>query len=219
MSATALNYYEILQVKRDVAPEAIKSAFRKLALKWHPDRTAAKAQAEITFPLVCEAYDVLSHPARREIFNQYGESGLKNGIPDGKGGFTGGRYVFATKPEDIYTQFFGTASPFSDLLGPMGGSPPEFYGELTGMTLIKRPIKPEPFVVEMPVSLAEIYTGATKKVTYKRRVLRADGTTEEKMEAIDLKVIPGWVDGTVSTYPAAGDEGVDAETVRKRTNI
>lgn len=218
MPAAALNYYDILEIKRSAPPAGIKQAFRKLALKWHPERSADKVQAEKMFPLVCEAYDVLAHPARREIFDQYGETGLKNGIPDGTGGVTGGRYTFAVKPEDVYSQFFGTASPFTDLLGPMNGSSPEFYGELTGMTMIKQPIKPEPLVIEMSVTFRDIYNGAAKKLTYTRRVLRPDKTTTEKVQAINLIVAPGWVDGTVATYPAAGDEGVDSEPADVQVN-
>jgi curved DNA-binding protein CbpA len=218
MPAAALNYYDILEIKRSVTPAGIKQAFRKLALKWHPERAADKAHAEKMFPLVCEAYDVLAHPARREIFDQYGENGLKSGTPDGAGGVTGGRYTFAVKPEDVYSQFFGTASPFSDLLGPMNGSSPEFYGELTGMTMIKQPVKPEPLVIEMPVTLRDIYNGTAKRLTYTRRALLFDKTTTEKVEAINLLVGPGWEDGTVATYPAAGDEGVDCETADVQVN-
>jgi hypothetical protein len=218
MPAASLNYYDILEVKRGATPAGIKQAFRKLALKWHPERAADKIQAEKMFPLVCEAYDVLVHPARREIFDQYGEAGLKNGIPDGAGGVTGGRYTFARKPEDVYTQFFGTSSPFTDLLGPMNGASPELYGELTGMTMIKQPIKPEPLVIEMPVTLRDIYNGTSKKLTYVRRTLQPDKTTVEKLEAINLLVAPGWEDGTVATYPVAGDEGVDNETADVQVN-
>eukprot|EP00967_Tisochrysis_lutea_P157845 scaffold321312_cov35-Tisochrysis_lutea.AAC.1 len=212
MPAAALNYYEILEIKRSATNDDISNAFRKLALKWHPERTADKPQADKMFPLVCEAYDVLSHPVRREVFDRYGENGLKNGIPDGSGGVTGGKYAFSTKPEDVFSKFFGSASPFTDLLGPIDGVSPEFYGELTGMTLIKRPAKPKPLVVEMPVTLSDIYNGVMKKLTYSRRVLLPDNTTAEKVEAINLRVVPGWEDGTVAVYPSAGDEGVDSET-------
>lgn len=212
MPAASLDYYSLLGIARSVSEDDVKRAFRKLALKWHPDRAADKAEAESMFPLVCEAYDVLSHPARRSIFDQYGEFGLKNGIPDGMGGFSGGRYAFAKKPEDVFTAFFGTASPFADLLGPIGGAAPDFYGELTGMTAFKPPVKGAPLVIQMLVTLGEIYTGATKKLTFTRRVLLKDKTTEEKAETIHLRVAPGWEDGTVATYPAAGDEDVSCET-------
>lgn len=212
MPAAGLDYYQILGAARSARRADIQHAFRKAALKWHPERAADLAEAETRFPQVCEAYDVLSHPARRAIFDEYGETGLKRGIPDGSGGFTGGRYVFSATPDEVFAQFFGTLSPFADLLGPLeGGPPPDLYSELTGMTLIKRATKPPPLVIEVPITLGEIFLGATKKVCFTRRVLRPDRTTEEREEAVSLRVIPGWEDGAVVTYPNAGDESLDAE--------
>jgi len=132
------------------------------------------------------------------------------GVPDGQGGIKGGTYRFASNSADIFTTFFGTSSPFSDLFGTMGEPSPEFYGELTGMTLPKKLAKPAPLQLLLPVTLAELYNGATKKASYTRRVLQEDGTTADKEETLNIRVHPGWADGTVTCFDGAGDEGVDS---------
>lgn len=68
------DYYKILGIVKGAADEDIKKAYRKQALKWHPDKNKA-ANAEEKFKEIAEAYDVLSDPKKREIYDQYGEEG------------------------------------------------------------------------------------------------------------------------------------------------
>ncbi|KAI9268784.1 hypothetical protein BY458DRAFT_511054 [Sporodiniella umbellata] len=87
------NYYSILGVSKDADDDAIKKAYRKLALKWHPDRNKDNAEvANEKFQEIGEAYEVLSDKNKRAIFDQYGEEGLKGGgaPPPGADGATGG---------------------------------------------------------------------------------------------------------------------------------
>merc|ERR1711998_105775 len=117
---SSMMYYDILGVPRTASTEDVKKAYRKLALKWHPNRApGAKSEVMAKFDGIAEAYEVLSNPARRAIFDQYGESGLKDGIPDGHGGIKGGKYRFNSNAIEIFTSFFGTSSPFADILGEM----------------------------------------------------------------------------------------------------
>lgn len=86
-----VDYYKILEVNRDADEEAIKKAYRKLALKWHPDRNHGnKEAAEKQFKAISEAYEVLSDKNKRAIYDQFGEEGLKNGTQQpGAEGFGG----------------------------------------------------------------------------------------------------------------------------------
>ena len=208
----ATSYYEKLSIPRTSSTDEVKKAYRKLSLKWHPERaTGPKGEAAAMFAEIAEAYEVLSHPARRAIYDQYGEQGLKDGIPNGQGGVKGGTYRFAPERAlEIFATFFGTASPFADILGAMGEEPPAFYGDLTGMTLPKKPGKPEAKVVPLVCTLAEIYSGATKKVPFLRKTLEADLTSVDEDKDVVIKVLPGWEAGTVVTFPGQGDEGVDS---------
>ncbi len=82
------DYYRTLGVARNAGPDEIKSAYRKLALKYHPDRNQGNKEAEATFKEINEAYEVLSTPEKRQVYDQYGAEGLKAGA-GGAGGFGG----------------------------------------------------------------------------------------------------------------------------------
>ncbi|KAL0375340.1 UNVERIFIED_CONTAM: DnaJ protein1 [Sesamum radiatum] len=125
-----VDYYKILQVDRSAKDDDLKKAYRKLAMKWHPDKNPNnKKEAEAKFKQISEAYDVLSDPQKRAVYDQYGEEGLKGpGPPPGAGGFPGGMdgggpTSFRFNPrsaDDIFSEFFGFASPFGGM-GDMGG--------------------------------------------------------------------------------------------------
>ena len=205
-------YYTALQLPRNATAEEIKRAYRKLALAAHPERATSTDSADVedNFNLIAEAYDVLSHPARRGIYDQFGEKGLKEGVPDGRGNVNGGRYTFANNAHEIFAAFFGTTSPFADLFS-MGSEPPAFYGELTGMQLPLRRTKPPPVRMELSVTLADLYNGAVKASTYTRRVLGEDGTTTDQLTTQQVKVAAGAANNSVVVFESAADEGVDIE--------
>ena len=119
------DYYKILGLPKSATDDEIKKAYRKLALKYHPDKNKSP-QAEEQFKLVAEAYEVLSDKKKREVYDQYGEEGLKNGgIPGGGSGGGGGpntfHYSFHGDPRATFAQFFGTSDPFASFFN-MGGS-------------------------------------------------------------------------------------------------
>eukprot|EP00204_Picochlorum_oklahomense_P003072 CAMPEP_0118803434 /NCGR_PEP_ID=MMETSP1161-20130426/17151_1 /TAXON_ID=249345 /ORGANISM="Picochlorum oklahomensis, Strain CCMP2329" /LENGTH=104 /DNA_ID=CAMNT_0006731947 /DNA_START=111 /DNA_END=422 /DNA_ORIENTATION=- len=93
------DYYGILGVGKTATDAELKKAYRKLAVKWHPDKNPDnQEEATKKFKEISEAYDVLSDPEKREIYDTYGEEGLKSGVPPGggqngmPGGFAGGSY-------------------------------------------------------------------------------------------------------------------------------
>ncbi|KAI9104942.1 hypothetical protein DFS34DRAFT_221968 [Phlyctochytrium arcticum] len=84
------DYYAILGVKKDADEDALKKAYRKMALKWHPDRNPDnKEAADKKFKEISEAYEVLSDKQKRTIYDQFGEEGLKGGMPAGGAGAGG----------------------------------------------------------------------------------------------------------------------------------
>lgn len=130
------DYYSILGVNKGASDEELKKAYRKLALKYHPDKNKSPA-AEEKFKEIAEAYEVLSDKKKRDIYDQYGEEGLKGGIPggggqDGQGGFT---YTFHGDPRATFAQFFGSSDPFAAFFGGSSGGGPavfEMGGDMGG---------------------------------------------------------------------------------------
>lgn len=122
------DYYSILGISKGASDDEIKKAYRKLALKYHPDKNKAKS-AEEKFKEVAEAYEVLSDKKKRDIYDKFGEDGLKGNV--GGGGGQGGpgnfQYTFHGDPQATFAQFFGTSNPFQFFdLG--GGGTRMFFG-------------------------------------------------------------------------------------------
>jgi len=121
------DYYKLLGVQRGASEQEISKAYKKLAIKFHPDKNPDnKELAEENFKKVCEAYEVLSNKEKRQTYDQFGKSGL-NQSGMGGGGFSN------EQAEAIFSQFFGGQDPFSVLFGEMGGMPGGRGGRGGGM--------------------------------------------------------------------------------------
>jgi len=96
------DYYEVLGVSRDVSEQELKSAYRRLALKYHPDRNPGDHAAEEKFKEASEAYQVLSDADKRAAYDRFGHAGVSGGGPGGFGGFSG-----AVDLGDIFGDLFG----------------------------------------------------------------------------------------------------------------
>lgn len=100
------DFYKILGIQKGANDDEIKKAYRKLALKYHPDKNKS-AGAEERFKEIAEAYEVLSDKKKRDIYDQYGEEGLHGGAPNGAGGPEGGQqftYEFHGDPRATFAQ-------------------------------------------------------------------------------------------------------------------
>jgi molecular chaperone DnaJ len=102
------DYYKILGVSRDATEEEIKRSYRKIAMQYHPDRNPGNKEAEEKFKIASEAYEVLSDPEKREIYNHYGIEGLKG---TGFTGFRGFDDIFSAFG-DIFEDFFGFGTTY-----------------------------------------------------------------------------------------------------------
>ncbi|UYV67329.1 DNAJB5 [Cordylochernes scorpioides] len=119
------DYYKILGIGKNASDEDIKKSYRKLALKYHPDKNKS-ADAEAKFKEIAEAYEVLSDKKKRDVYDKFGEDGLKQGGVPGPGGNGGVYHSFSGDPRETFRQFFGTDNPFESFFSfggnPMGGS-------------------------------------------------------------------------------------------------
>ncbi len=119
--AAKQDYYKLLGVERSASAEELKKAYRKLAMKYHPDRNQGDKEAEENFKAVSEAYEVLSDPQKRRQYDQYGHEGLKSSF--GPGGFDFGRdFTHNADLQDILGNLFGGGGGlFDGLFGGGGG--------------------------------------------------------------------------------------------------
>ena len=101
--STKRDYYEILGVQRDATNDDLKSSYRKLALKHHPDRNPGDKNAEDKFKEAAEAYEVLRDSEKRGLYDQFGHAGLEG---SGFSGFGGFEDIFSSFG-DIFEDFFG----------------------------------------------------------------------------------------------------------------
>ncbi|HEX7938461.1 MAG TPA: molecular chaperone DnaJ [Gemmatimonadaceae bacterium] len=97
------DYYSVLGVGRTASDDEIKTAYRKLAMRWHPDRNSGSAEAEEKFKSLTEAYDVLRDPAKREAYDRYGEAGLRGG----GGGAAGFHHFDLSEALSVFMRDFG----------------------------------------------------------------------------------------------------------------
>ena len=152
----AKDYYSILGVARGAPESKIKRAYRKLALKYHPDKNPGDEKAKSKFEELSNAYEVLTDEEKRQIYDRHGEEGLKQHQQSGGGG--GGGH-----PGDIFSQFFG---------GGFGG-----FGGFGGMNQEPETPKGDAVQMDLYVSLKDLYLGNTIKVIRDKDVLKpAKGT-------------------------------------------
>ena len=155
------DYYEILGVSKDASAAEIKKAYRKMALKYHPDKNPGDSSAEDMFKKSAEAYEVLGNQEKRAKYDRFGHQAFDGG---GFGGGGGGMNM-----DDIFSQFgdifgggFGGGGGFSGFGGGFGGG--------------QRRAKGSNLRIRVSLNLEEIANGCEKKIKVKRKV-QASGTT------------------------------------------
>lgn len=229
------DYYKILGVPRNANEAEIKKGYRKMALKYHPDKNKSP-NAEDKFKEISEAYDVLSDKQKKEIYDKYGEEGLKAGSGGGGGGSQGApsgyHYQYQGDPRETFRMFFGDEDPFANFFsfgsggpgtthfrtnrfGPGGMEQMEtdddpfhsfgYGGMPSGMN--RRKAQDSAVVKDLQVSLEDIYQGTTKKLKITRKVLNPDGqSTRMEEKILTIDIKPGWKAGTKITFPKEGDQ-------------
>lgn len=151
------DYYSVLGVPKGASEDEIKKAYRKLALKYHPDRNQGNSEAEAKFKEAAEAYEVLSDPKKKETYDRFGEEGLKGAFSGQGGGFSWQDFHHAQDFDDIFGNIFG-GSIFGDLFGGARGGGRRQGGGQRGNDLR----------VNLPLSLEDIATGVEKTIKIKK---------------------------------------------------
>ncbi len=178
-----MDYYEVLGVKKDSSAQDIKKAYRKLAMKYHPDRNKGDKEAEEKFKKLSEAYAVLSDPEKRKEYDTFGASGFQQRYSQedifrgfdlgdilkefGLGGMGGG-----------FRASSGQGSPFETFFFQSGGPGPGGAAHRTA----QQPVQGSDLTYELSVSLNEILSGSEKTISLRR---------ENKTENVSVKIPKG----------------------------
>ncbi|MDZ7699303.1 MAG: J domain-containing protein [Deltaproteobacteria bacterium] len=191
------DYYKILGVERTASPEAIKKAYRKLAIKYHPDHNKGDAAAESKFKDINEAYAVLRDPEKKQQYDRFGAEGFQNRFSQ----------------EDIFRGFdfgsifreFGVGGggrghgAFDQMFGGMGGK--GFGGQgFNGFQGTRRGVKGQNLVYELPMSLEELCKTSQKTIVYQN-----DG----RQERISVKIPEGMKGGQKLRLHGKGQPGLN----------
>ncbi|XP_075958904.1 dnaJ homolog subfamily B member 5 isoform X2 [Anarhichas minor] len=206
---TGKDFYKVLGVIPESNEDEIKKAYRKMALKFHPDKNS-DADAEDKFKEIAEAYEILTDPKKRNIYDQFGEEG--NAF----------RNNCHTDPHATFSSFFHGSDHFDiffgndkdseeDLFNPFRQFPFShvggFSGSDGGLPRGQRQLQGDEVVHDLLVTLDEVMQGCTKHVKITRSRLNPDGRSlrsEEKV--LNVVVKKGWKAGTKITFPREGDE-------------
>jgi curved DNA-binding protein len=182
-----MDYYQILGVSRDATPDEIKKAYRKLAMKYHPDKVKGdkKKEAEEKFKQISEAYAVLSNPEKKKEYDEFGSQAFRNKFSqeDIFKGFDFGEIFDFGLSDNIFSRIFGGLGGGGQARGRTRifryGGPEGFQGQM-------QPPKGQDLQVEMPITLHEMAFGTEKLVSFSH-----DG----KVEKISIKIPSGSLPG------------------------
>ncbi len=200
------DYYDVLGISRSADQAEIKSAYRKLAIKYHPDKNPDNKEAEEKFKEAAEAYEVLSNPEKRQRYDQFGPRGMSSGF--GGGGMN---------MEDIFSQF-------GDIFGGSGSPFESFFGGGGGQRSGRRVSKGTNLRIKVKLTLQEVAQGAEKKIKVNKQVIctTCDGSGAKDKSSFQtcrtcggsgaIRRVTNTILGqmqTTSTCPTCNGEGVE----------
>lgn len=137
------DYYSVLGVSATASDDEIKKAYRKLAMRYHPDRNGGAKESEERFKEITEAYDILRDPSKRAAYDRYGEAGLRGG------GAAGFHHVDLSEALNIFMRDFGGFAGFEEMFGGRSRTGPRTGADIK---------------VTLPLTLEEVATGVEKEI-------------------------------------------------------
>jgi len=203
------DYYDVLGVPRSAEHVEIKSAYRKLAIKYHPDKNPDNPEAEEKFKEAAEAYEILSSVEKRKRYDQFGHAGANGGFGGGAGG--------GMDMEDIFSQF-------GDIFGGGGGGFESFFGGSRSRGGGRRVARGSNLRIKVKLTLEEIAKGVEKKIKVNKNVVckSCDGSGAKDKSSFStcrtcngsgsVRRVTNTILGqmqTTSTCPTCNGEGVE----------
>jgi len=201
------DYYEVLGIDKNADAAAIKKAYRKKALKYHPDKNPDNSEAETKFKEAAEAYEVLSNADKKARYDQFGHQAF-----EGNGGFNGGNMNM----DDIFSQF---GDIFGGAFGGGGGFSGFSGGGFGGGG--QRRVKGTNMRIRVKLTLEEIANGVEKKVKVRRKV-QAPGTTYKTCSTCNgagqVMRVTNTILGRMQTATTCTTCGGAGQTIDKKPN-
>ncbi len=225
ISIMSTDFYKTLGVERNCSEDDIKKSYRKLAMRWHPDKHSQeseenKKKAEEKFKEINQAYEILSNRDKRNKYDLLGDGDE----------FTQSEGFQFNNPNDIFNSFFQSFSGQNNPLGGFDFDTDMFpqsmkqgqkihinfggrrsFQDHTNNTSMQNKIhtkqhivKTEPIYVDLFVSLEDLYHGITKKMKISRKI-HTQSTVRDETEILSVDVKPGWKEGTKITFNNKGD--------------
>jgi len=204
-SVKDMKYYDLLGVPTDANETDIKKAYKKMAIRFHPDKNPDNPEAADKFKEISTAYEVLSDSNKREIYNRFGEEGLKGEMGSGASAF------------DIFDTLFGMGGMGGMGGGGMGGFPFGNFGRRAG------PKKGEDVVHALKVTLEELYSSKSSKLAVNKKIIcpKCDGKGVKKnvtakkcdnckgtgMKTVVRQIGPGMIEQRQTVCPSCKGEG------------
>ncbi|MDR3317126.1 MAG: molecular chaperone DnaJ [Puniceicoccales bacterium] len=158
----AEDYYELLGVERRASAEEIKKAYRKQAVKYHPDKNQGDKAAEEKFKQISQAYEVLSDPKKRSTYDQFGTAAFQPGGGMGNN-FSGQAAGGFQNPFDLFKEVFGGMGGFGDFFGGQT----DFFGQQNSSG---GPRSGNSLRYDLEITLREAFAGTEKTITYRRPI-------------------------------------------------
>ena len=189
------DYYDILGVKKNASAEELKRAYRKLAMKYHPDRNPNRKEAEERFKEINEAYAVLSDKEKRKQYDTFGSEGFRQRFSQ-EDIFRGFDF------DDILSGLFGRRGRKESRSGQRGGFDfgDIFYGQSPYQNAGRMPQKGEDVIYELTISLEEAASGGEKRVAFQKN---------GKVEEVSVRIPPGISTGKKLRLSGKGLGGVN----------
>lgn len=193
------DYYSLLDISRSASADEIKKAYRKLAMKYHPDKNPGNKSAEDKFKEITEAYEVLSDTKKREMYDQFGHAGAQGfgggGFGGaGAGGFGGGFDGFRSQTGN------NSGDPFQDIFGDMFGD--IFSGNRSSSSRAKKPSRGTDLRYTLSISFEDAALGTEKVISF----MRQRGNKEESAK-LSVNVPAGVKEGQRLKLANEGDAG------------
>lgn len=196
-----MDYYKTLGISKNATENEIKSAYKKLALKWHPDKNIKnKEEAGKKFSEIAEAYSVLSDKEKRANYDNFGSA---DGPQQQNTQFAnnGTHFKFSSSnisPEELFKQFFGTHNIHEAdnhfMRSDLGSAAFTSHHEAMGHRFanVHAQAQAHPIIKDLPCTLEDLYNGTTKNISIKTSGPRNIADTKD----MSLTVLPGFKDGT-----------------------